>query len=144
MNVVYTETSQILATRLAKALTLPLVDIKYSRFPDGELYLLAGETGDETVIVGSVVDNNALVQLLLLIDACEGSRNHLVLPYMAYARQDRQFKPGEPLSARAVARAIGRGIEDVYTVNIHEPEDTEIFPGAGTEYLHRAGYRCIY
>ena len=61
MNVVYTETSQILATRLAKALTLPLVDIKYSRFPDGELYLLAGETGDETVIVGSVVDNNALV-----------------------------------------------------------------------------------
>ena len=62
MNVVYTETSQILATRLARALTFPLVDIKYSRFPDGVLYLLAGKTGDETVIVGSVVDNNALVQ----------------------------------------------------------------------------------
>jgi len=128
MNVVYTETSQILATRLARALTLPLVDMKYSRFPDGELYLMAGETGDETVIVGSVVDNNALVQLLLLIDTCEGSRNHLVLPYMAYARQDKQFKPGEPLSARAVARAIGRGVETIYTVNIHEPEILKYFP----------------
>lgn len=128
MNVVYTETSQILATRLARELTLPLVDVKYSRFPDGEHYLQAGKTGDETMIVGSVVDNDALVQLLLLIDACDGSRNHLVLPYMAYARQDKQFKPGEPLSARAVARAIGRGVEDIYTVNIHEPEILKYFP----------------
>jgi ribose-phosphate pyrophosphokinase len=128
MNVIYTETSQILATRLARALSLPLVDVKYSRFPDGEHYLLAGETGDETVIVGSVVNNDALVQLLLLIDACEGSRNHLVLPYMAYARQDKQFKKGEPLSARAVARAVGRGVENIYTVNIHEPEILKYFP----------------
>jgi ribose-phosphate pyrophosphokinase len=128
MNVIYTETSQILATRLARALSLPLVDVKYSRFPDGEHYLLAGETSDETVIVGSVVNNDALVQLLLLIDACEGSRNHLVLPYMAYARQDKQFKRGEPLSARAVARAIGRGVENIYTVNIHEPEILKYFP----------------
>jgi ribose-phosphate pyrophosphokinase len=128
MNVVYTETSQILATRLSRELGLPLVDVKYSRFPDGEQYLQAGKTGDETVIVGSVVDNDALVQLLLLIDACGGSRNHLVLPYMAYARQDKQFKPGEPLSARAVAQAIGRGVEDIYTVNIHEPEILKYFP----------------
>ena len=128
MNVVYTETSQILATRLARALTFPLVDVKYSRFPDGEQYLQAGQIGDETVIVGSVVDNDALVQLLLLIDACEGSRNHLVIPYMAYARQDKQFKPGEPLSARAVARAIGRGVEDICTVNIHDPEILKYFP----------------
>jgi ribose-phosphate pyrophosphokinase len=128
MNVIYTETSQILASRLARALSLPLVDVKYSRFPDGEHYLLAGETGDETVIVGSVVNNDALVQLLLLIDACEGSRNHLILPYMAYARQDKQFKRGEPLSARAVARAVGRGVENIYTVNIHEPEILKYFP----------------
>jgi len=128
MNIVYTETSQILATRLARALKIPLVDVKYSRFPDGEHYLVTGETGEETIIVGSVVDNNALVQLLLLIDACDSSRIHLVLPYMAYARQDKRFQPGEPLSARAVAQAIGRGVKDVYTVNIHEPEILKYFP----------------
>jgi ribose-phosphate pyrophosphokinase len=128
MNVVYTETSQILATRLARALALPLADVKYSRFPDGEHYLLSGEPGEETVIVGSIVDSDALVQLLLLIDACDGSRNHLVLPYMAYARQDRKFKTGEPLSARAVAQAVGHGVDTVYTVNIHEPDILKYFP----------------
>ncbi|MDD1704521.1 MAG: ribose-phosphate diphosphokinase [Methanoregula sp.] len=128
MRVICTEKSQILATRLARKLNVPLVDVKYSRFPDGEQYLASGELDDETIIVGSVVDNDALVQLLLMIDACEGSKNQLVLPYMAYARQDKRFKQGEPISARAVAQALGRGVERVITVNIHEPEVLRYFP----------------
>ncbi len=132
MRVICTEKSQILATRLARKLRLPLVDVKYSRFPDGEQYLVSGELDDETIIVGSVVDNDALVQLLLMIDACEGSKNHLVLPYMAYARQDKRFKQGEPISARAVARVLGHGVERVITVNIHEPEVLRYFPAPAT------------
>ena len=106
MKVICTEKSQILATRLAKALKTTVVNVRYSRFPDGELYLVAGELDDETIIVSSVVDNDALVQLLLLIDACEGSELRLVIPYMGYARQDKQFRQGEPLSARAVALSL--------------------------------------
>ncbi|MCK9581122.1 MAG: ribose-phosphate diphosphokinase [Methanoregula sp.] len=121
MKVISTEHSQVLATRVARALDVKLVDVKYSRFPDGEHYLQTGELDDETIIIGSVTDNDALVQLLLLIDACSESRCHLVIPYMAYARQDKQFKKGEPLSARAVARALGSGVCDVTTVNIHDP-----------------------
>jgi ribose-phosphate pyrophosphokinase len=128
MRVICTEKSQILATRLARKLNVPLVDVKYSRFPDGEQYLASGELDDETIIVGSVVDNDALVQLLLIIDACEGSKNQLVLPYMAYARQDKRFKQGEPISARAVAQVLGRGVERVITVNIHEPQVLRYFP----------------
>ncbi|MFZ1897693.1 ribose-phosphate diphosphokinase [Methanoregula sp.] len=120
MKVISTEKSQILAARIAGALKTSIVDVKFSRFPDGELYLATGELDDETVIVGSVTDSDALVQLLLLIDACEGSRNHLVLPYMGYARQDKRFRRGEPISARAVARVFGRGAENCITVNIHE------------------------
>jgi ribose-phosphate pyrophosphokinase len=127
MRVICTEKSQILATRLARALKTTVVDVKYSRFPDGELYLVAGELGDETVIVSSVVDNDALVQLLLLIDACEGSDLRLVIPYMGYARQDRQNRQGEPLSARAVARAISAGVSECITVNIHEPDVLRFF-----------------
>ena len=41
MKVICTEKSQILASRLDEALNVPLVDVKFSRFPDGELYLLA-------------------------------------------------------------------------------------------------------
>ncbi|MDO9550844.1 MAG: ribose-phosphate diphosphokinase [Methanoregula sp.] len=127
MKVICTEKSQILATRLARALKTTVVDVKYSRFPDGELYLLAGELDEETIIVSSVVDNDALVQLLLLIDACDSSDLHLVIPYMGYARQDKQFRKGEPLSARAVARAISRGVSECITVNIHEPDVLKFF-----------------
>jgi ribose-phosphate pyrophosphokinase len=127
MKVISTERSQVLASRIAGALGTGIVDVKFSQFPDGELYLAAGTPDDEMVIVGSVTDNNALVQLLLLIDACEGSKNHLVLPYMAYARQDKKFKDGEPISARAIARLFKHNLADCTTVNIHEPDVLKYF-----------------
>jgi ribose-phosphate pyrophosphokinase len=127
MKVICTEKSQVLATQVAKALKTAVVDVNYSRFPDGEQYLLAGDIDDEMVIIGSVVDNDSLVQLILLTDACDRATNHLVLPYMAYARQDKRFRPGEPVSSRAVARALSLGVSDVITVNIHEKEVLKYF-----------------
>jgi ribose-phosphate pyrophosphokinase len=127
MKVISTEKSQILATSLASALKIPIVDVTFSRFPDGELYLVAGELDDETIIVGSVVDNDALVQLLLIIDACDCSENILILPYMGYARQDKRFKKGEPVSARAIAKALSNGVREIITVNIHQKEVLNYF-----------------
>ncbi|MGD1005251.1 MAG: ribose-phosphate diphosphokinase [Methanoregulaceae archaeon] len=120
MKVIGTETSQILASRISDALKINFVEVKFSRFPDGELYLCANDLDQEMIIVGSIVNSDSLIQLLLLIDACGGSCNHLVVPYMGYARQDKRFKPGEPISARAIARAISRGIDSCITVNIHD------------------------
>ncbi|MGB9175787.1 MAG: ribose-phosphate diphosphokinase [Methanoregula sp.] len=127
MKVICTEKSPVLATRVAKALKTTVVDVRYSRFPDGEQYLLAGEIDDEMVIVGSVVDNDSLVQLMLLVDACDRATNRLVLPYMAYARQDKRFKAGEPISSRVIARALSQGVSEVITVNIHEKEVLKSF-----------------
>jgi ribose-phosphate pyrophosphokinase len=121
MKVAGTQRSQILASRIAETLGAGLLSVRYTRFPDGEHYLQTGPLDDQTVIVGSVIDSDALVQLLLLIDACSNSENTLVLPYMGYARQDKQFKDGEPVSARAVAAALSRGVERVITVQIHDP-----------------------
>lgn len=120
MKVICTEKSQVLATHIARALKTTVVSVRYSRFPDGEHYLVTDETDDEMVIVGSVVDNDSLVQLMLLADACDRSTNHLVLPYLAYARQDKRFRPGEPVSSRVIARALSMGVSDVITVNIHD------------------------
>jgi len=120
MKVISTESSQILGSRVASALGVPIVDVRFSRFPDGELYLQAGPVDPEMTIVGSIVSNDSLVQLMLLVDACEGAECRLVVPYMGYARQDKRFHPGEPLSARAIARAISTGVSEVITVNIHE------------------------
>lgn len=127
MRLICTEKSQILATSLARKLNVPLVDVKYSRFPDGELYMEAGNLDDETVIIGSVVDNDALVQLLLMIDACDSSVNRLVIPYMGYARQDKRFKRGEPISARAIAQVLSTGVKSIITVNIHEKDVLRYF-----------------
>jgi ribose-phosphate pyrophosphokinase len=127
MKVICTEKSQVLATRIARALKTTVVNVTFSRFPDGELYLVAGDTDDEMVVVGSVVDSDSLVQLMLLVDACDRATNHLVIPYMAYARQDKRFKPGEPVSSRVIARALSAGVSDVFTVNIHEREVLKSF-----------------
>ncbi len=108
-------------SKVAKALDLPLVYSQFKAFPDGELYLKTGVLDNETLLVSSTVDNQSLVQLLLMIDACEGSEITLVLPYMGYARQDKRFNDGgEPLSARAIARALSTGVSRIITVNIHE------------------------
>jgi ribose-phosphate pyrophosphokinase len=127
MKVICTEQSQVLATQVARALKTTVVDVKYSRFPDGELYLLAGEIDDAMVIVGSVVDSDSLVQLMLLVDACDRATNRLILPYMAYARQDKRFRPGEPLSSRVIARALSQGVSEVIAINIHEKEVLKSF-----------------
>jgi ribose-phosphate pyrophosphokinase len=121
MKVVGTQRSQILASRIARELEMELITTRFSRFPDGELYLQTGPLDGRTVVVGSVIDSDAFVQLLLLLDACKESEITLVLPYMGYARQDKQFKKGEPVSARAVARALATIVEQVITVQVHAP-----------------------
>jgi ribose-phosphate pyrophosphokinase len=148
MKIISTERSQVLAARISEITGIQLLDTKFSRFPDGELYLRTGETDEETIIVSSVVDNDTLVQTLLAVDACDASRNTLVLPYLGYARQDKRFNPGEPISARAIARALSRGVDEIHIVNIHEPEVLQYFdvpasnisiaPAIG-EYLQQSG-----
>ena len=73
MKVISTEKSQVLAARIAAALGVATADVKFARFPDGELYLAAGALDDETVIVGSVTDNDGLIVKL------SGSKVHLAI-----------------------------------------------------------------
>jgi ribose-phosphate pyrophosphokinase len=96
------------------------VESRTSRFPDGEMYLRTGTLDETTVVVGSLLSDATLLELLLLIDACQRSEVHLVVPYLGYARQDREFTPGEPVSARAIARALSTGVDRVVTVNVHK------------------------
>ena len=62
-----------------------------------------------------------------MIDACDNSVNRLVIPYMGYARQDKRFKQGEPISARAIAQVFHNGVKNIFTVNIHEKEVLKYF-----------------
>ena len=120
MKVACTGRSRALGARIAEHLGAGLAETNFSRFPDGEIYLRTGPLDETTVVVGSLLSSDSLVELLLLIDACHRSEVLLVIPYLGYARQDREFKPGEPVSARAMAQALSRGVSRVVTVNVHK------------------------
>jgi ribose-phosphate pyrophosphokinase len=123
--------SQLLASRTARALGTEPALCEFNRFPDGELYLrIAGEIKNESVtLIQSTPTDSDLVSLLQLIDACnEAKELNVVIPYMGYARQDKMFKPGEPISARAVARCINA--DRIFTINIHAKSVLEHFSGS--------------
>jgi ribose-phosphate pyrophosphokinase len=122
--------SQLLASRTARALGTEPVLCEFNRFPDGELYLrVADEIKNESVtIIQSTPTDSDLVSLLQLIDACnEAKELNVVIPYMGYARQDKKFKPGEPISARAVAHCVKA--DRIFTINIHEKSVLDHFSG---------------
>ncbi len=131
--------SQSLAASLAAELDEPLADVRVDRFPDGELLAsvddLADGSPDRAVIVGSTVSADAHLEVLQLQDAVgEAGVDEVVtvLPYMGYARQDRAFEAGHPVSARAVARAISTGTDRVLTVNPHEEAVCDFFDPTAT------------
>ena len=117
--------TQALAAALAAETGRDLAGVSVGQFADGECSLRVEgiEAGAEVVVVLSTVSDRAHVELLQLQDAArEAGAGSVttVIPYMGYARQDRAFDPGEPVSARAVARAISTGTDRVVTVNPHE------------------------
>jgi len=133
MKVVSTQRSQVLAGRLATALNIPVIDTRWQKFPDGEIYVRAEQPAEKVIICGSILISDDLVELLLLKDIYSESDISLIVPYMGYARQDKQFNPGEPLSARAIAQILGNGVSRVYTVNIHEKSVLNYFNTEATD-----------
>ena len=134
-------TSQALAAELAAVMGEPLAEVQVETFPDGEL--LAGAPGvspERATIVTSTTSATAHLELLQLQDAMrEAGADEIVtvLAYMGYARQDAPMAPGKseaesptgyPLSARAVAKAIGSSTDRVLVVNPHEESVLEHFP----------------
>jgi ribose-phosphate pyrophosphokinase len=122
------------AAELAKDLGASSVNVELRRFPDGEAYvrILESLAGKDAIVVQSTSPDARLVELLLLQDAAReaGARSvTTVVPYFAYARQDRAFHPGEGISARAVCRAIASGCDRAVTVDLHKPAVLEHFGG---------------
>ena len=125
-------TSQSFAAALAAARDEPLAAVEYDRHPDGELLAaVPGFDADRATVVAATTTDSAHLELLQLQDAVReagATRVTTVLPYMGYARQDAAFEPGQPVSARAVARAVATGTDRVVLVTPHEPSVADWFP----------------
>lgn len=133
MNIIGGPASQLLAGRVSDELESALFVSEFRKFPDGELYMriLDDIAGEEVTVIQSTMSDSDFVALLLLIDACgEAAKINVVIPYMGYARQDKRFERGEPISAHAMARAIKA--DNVFTINIHAPSILEHFEARAT------------
>jgi len=125
--------STSLAERVSRELGNAPFGIPYrKRFPDGEMYVRVGGRieGDDVVVVQSTRTDEDLLELLLLLDAVReaGARRiFAVVPYFGYARQDRRFFPGEPVSARALCHHVELDADAVITVDLHSAQTLSHF-----------------
>lgn len=142
MKVVGGSSSLALARSLAGVLGAGFVDVAFEKhaggFPDGERYvrLLGSVKGEDVVLVESTHPDEKVVELFLLQDAIadEGAaRVTLAIPYFGYGRQDKKFEPGEPVSARALARRLQVGSDAVVTVSVHDPGVLHFFDVPATD-----------
>lgn len=119
--------SRTLATEIATRIGATLVAAEVQAFPDGEDYVRVPATlkDEDVIVVQSTYPPSRLWRLLLTLQACRegGARTvKAVAPYLAYARQDRIFKPGEALSAKLIAQALGLVCNAVITVDAHKDD----------------------
>ena len=127
MIVVPGPASQSLGKKIAESLNAKIVDVNVKEFPDGEYCLrFEGElSGEEVVVVQTTQqpqDTNVM-QLLLMLDAAKdlgAKKVTAVVPYLAFARQDKRFLSGEVISSHTLVKLIEAcGVDRFVTVNIH-------------------------
>jgi len=133
--------SQILGIRIAQELNIRYFNTESKTFPDGENYLrinVDNESlieGKEIIIVQSTGpsssenQNARLFELLMMIDSVKrmgAEKIVVVIPYLAYARQDNIFRTGESKFANLIIRLIdSMRIDEVYVVDVHAPKILE-------------------
>ena len=96
-------------------------------FSDGEIRFQSSENvrgADVFVIQSMTLDINFhIMELLLMADAfkrASANRITAVIPYYAYARQDRKDRPRVPISARLLADLLETaGFSRVLTIDLH-------------------------
>jgi ribose-phosphate pyrophosphokinase len=125
--------SQDLAFRVAKATNSKLARVESKRFPDGEIYVrVHDDVKDEDVVIIQTQNsqNDGIIETILLCDALrdEGANSiTVVAPYLSYARQDKKFNKGEPISIRALAKIYSDICDKLITINPHETHIERFF-----------------
>ena len=118
--------SRDLAKRIARRLKAPYIEAQTKIFPDGESKITFSSIPKKSIIlvVQSTyppVDTNLLHTLAIISQARKASSKiYAIIPYMGYARQDRQFLSGEVVTMSIVAKMLQAvGAKKVIVVDIH-------------------------
>ena len=125
--------NRALAARIADRLGVALGQVTTKTFANGEVYCRYEESvrGADVFIVQPICGNpdeglstnDALMELLVMVDAAVGGSAHRVIavtPWYGYSRQDKKSAPREPISARLVAHMLeSAGIDRILTMDLH-------------------------
>jgi ribose-phosphate pyrophosphokinase len=162
LKVISGPASKELAEKISALTGYPNVPVAAKVFPDGESYVrLEGNLQGESVAIVQTtcppMQDGRLFQLAFMADAAKrGGANKVtaVVPYLAYARQDKMFLAGEGVSVETVARMLkAAGIDELLTVNIHSENTLKQFPFPAktvsaipllAEYFVQKGFRKAY
>jgi len=116
-----------LAKEIVDYLGQDLGKIELKTFADGEIYarILENVRGSDLYIIQSLSENanEHLMELLIIGDAARRSSVKsltAVIPFYAYAKQDRQAAPREPITAKLVANLLTAvGFSHVLVIDLH-------------------------
>ena len=126
LSVIAGKSSEDLAKKLSKKIKANHVKSEIRIFADGESKItLNGKISKkQSIVVQSIyppVDTNLIQALSLISKAKETSSEVIaVIPYMGYARQDREFLPGEIITMKVLGKLFkGAGASKIIAVDIH-------------------------
>ncbi len=126
LSVISGKSSENLAKELSKKIKANFVKSEIRVFPDGEskITLIGKISKKKSVVVQSMyppVDTNLVQALSLITKAKENSSEVIaVIPYMGYARQDREFLPGEIVTMKVLGKLFkSAGASKIIVVDIH-------------------------
>lgn len=126
ITVIGGKASEDLARRIARRLKAGFIGSELRVFPDGEskITLTGQPRKGRMIVVNSTyppVDTNLMQTLSLVYKARQFSdKVTAVIPYIGYARQDREFLSGEVVTMSVVAKLLkAAGASSVVVVDIH-------------------------
>ena len=126
LTVIAGKSSEEVARKLSRKIKANFVKSQVRIFADGESKItLNGKISKKkSIVVQSIyppVDTNLLQALSLISKAKETSSEVIaVIPYMGYARQDREFLPGEIVTMKVLGKLFkGAGASKIIAVDIH-------------------------
>jgi ribose-phosphate pyrophosphokinase len=126
LSVITGKSSEDLAKKLSRKIKANLVKSQIRVFADGESKItLSGKISrKKSIVIQSIyppVDTNLIQALSLISKAKEISSEVIaVIPYMGYARQDREFLPGEIVTMKVLGKLFkGAGASKIIAVDIH-------------------------
>ena len=126
LSVIAGKSSEDIARKLSRKIKANFVKSQIRVFADGESKItLSGKISKtKSIVVQSIyppVDTNLIQTLSLISKAKEISSEVIaVIPYMGYARQDREFLPGEIVTMKVLGKLFkGAGASKIIAVDIH-------------------------